>query len=242
MNAQVMTLGTFHFNQEGLHYLNIQSDARQSEVCEVVDRISKFKPTKIAVERVPADRHGLDMRFQKYLSDGIIDVNHIEDVNEIVMLGFPIAKANGIKELHTIDYMNEWLRGEAEQYAEQNAPVLFNELNKKSNEYIQYLMQHLGKSIPDILAVQNSHEAIQKQHSDMFLIVNPIGAYDNYIGSAFLSSWFERNLKIFANMQSICKDDDRLLVIIGAAHLATLNSMINDYYKMDLVSPLEYLK
>jgi len=251
MNAQVMTLGTFHFHQEGIHYLDIQSDARQAQVQEVVRKISAYKPNKIAVEREPSAQDELNKRFQTYLGDCIIDVskahmsegifNNSGDVTEIVMLGFPIAKANGVVKLHAIDFMNEWLRDEVIHYAEQNAPALLSDIADKVDEYTQYLVQHLGKSILEIIAFQNSPEHIQKQHSDTFLILNQIGAFDNYIGSQFLLSWYERNMRIFANIQSICEDDDRLLVVIGAGHLATLNAMINDYYRMDFVSPLEYL-
>ncbi len=251
MNAKVMVLGTFHFHQEGVRYLDIQSEARQAQIRELADKISAFKPNKMAVEKLPSAQSELDARYQKYLRDGVIDVNKLHasggvfdnsgDVNEIAMLGFPIAKTNGIQKLYAIDYLNDWIRDEAIEYTNINAPMLLEEIDAKEREFIQFEMGQIGKSVAEICAFMNSPEAIRKQHSDTFLIINQIGAFDGYAGSKFLLSWYERNLKIFANIQAICGENDRLLVIIGAAHLATLNALIQDYYKLDFASPLEYL-
>lgn len=101
--TKVMILGSFHFNQEGIEYLDILSNKRQKEVLEIVESINKFKPTKVAVEWLPEYVDLLDQKYQKFYEDGIIDVRNVgdsnvplaygvNDVDERVMLGFQIAK------------------------------------------------------------------------------------------------------------------------------------------------------
>lgn len=48
----------------------------------------------------------------------------------------------------------------------------------------------------------------------------------NYEGSQLVLQWYERNLKIFSNLQNICKKKDRVLVLIGSSHLKILKELV----------------
>ncbi|TVR39512.1 MAG: hypothetical protein EA394_09540, partial [Bacteroidia bacterium] len=55
--------------------------------------------------------------------------------------------------------------------------------------------------------------------------------------------WFNRNLRIFRNVQRIPSDpDDRILLIVGADHLNLLNIFFDISWEFELVSPLPYLE
>jgi hypothetical protein len=254
--AQIMVLGTFHFHKEGVDYISIQSDQRQQEVLDVVNRISVFKPTKIAVECLPENETIFNEKYEKYLQDGIIDPQNINgigyadtaeacnfrDVDERVMLGFQIGAKCGIKRLYAIDYMNEWLQEDALQYAQQHQQSIADKIERKGNEFLFSMLDVIDKPLNEILYFLNSPENISRQHGDTFLIYNQIGSSDDYIGTRFISSWYDRNLKIFSNIQRISNEDDRLLVIIGSGHCAVINRFIDEYSPMDFISPQIYLK
>lgn len=59
--AKVFVLGTFHmFEHEGL-----DSEKRQLEIGQLVSKLGKFKPTKIAVEIVPKDSKYYNEKYKQ---------------------------------------------------------------------------------------------------------------------------------------------------------------------------------
>ncbi|WP_408646595.1 DUF5694 domain-containing protein [Vallitalea okinawensis] len=74
-----------------------------------------------------------------------------------------------------------------------------------------------------------------------YLETNNINTNNSYDGSLYVSKWYERNLKIFSNIQELCKDCDRLFVIYGAGHLQILKNFINASDNLMLVDVYRYL-
>ena len=72
-HAKLMILGTFHFDDAGLddykptYRLDLLSPTRQQEVKALLDALTRFRPTKIAVEWPVHRQTGLDAEFEKYL-------------------------------------------------------------------------------------------------------------------------------------------------------------------------------
>jgi len=60
--------------------------------------------------------------------------------------------------------------------------------------------------------------------------INP-GKYE---GSQLVLQWYERNLKIFSNLQNVCEKGDKVLVLIGSAHLKILKELITASSEMNL--------
>lgn len=65
---EIMILGTFHMAGSNDIFQfdmdNIKSKKRQEEIREVIDKIKKFNPTKVAVERQSKLNHNLNDEFQ----------------------------------------------------------------------------------------------------------------------------------------------------------------------------------
>lgn len=70
---------------------------------------------------------------------------------------------------------------------------------------------------------------------------NRVGAGDTYVGAKLVSKWYERNIKIFANLQRLAKTGDRILVIFGAGHAPTLRELIRYDPELRLVDARRYL-
>lgn len=57
------------------------------------------------------------------------------------------------------------------------------------------------------------------------------------------SNWYERNLKIFANLTRIADaaGDDRILLVIGVGHCKILRQLVQDSRDFELVEANSYL-
>ena len=243
MNAKVMMLGTFHFN----HINDMRSEASQAQIMDVVDKLSVFMPNKIAVEERVRRQRKIDERFRLYSINGNTDTKaftiyprHIH--GETIMLGFQTALKCNINKVYAIDYMRLFFYEKPIKQAKRNNPAIANEIIGKQKDFREYWTQNVkNKPLKDALIFLNSKENISKLHNSDYLSLNQVGASTHYLGTRTLTSWHKRNLGIFANLQALCKDGDRVLVIYGAGHLSTLNAFIHEYDKMDFIDPLEYL-
>lgn len=80
--------------------------------------------------------------------------------------------------------------------------------------------------------IHNSRDYILSDN-ELYNAVNKVNIKD-YEGSRFVSQWYERNLKIFSNLQNICEDGDKVFVLIGSSHLKILGDLINGALGMEL--------
>ena len=102
--AQVLVVGTFHFNYPGLDELKTEEsdkidvllEPKKSEVTELVEYIKKFKPTKIAIEAHPG--YGWNTKFKEYKSG-----MHRDERDERYQLAMRIANDFNIDTLYTVD-------------------------------------------------------------------------------------------------------------------------------------------
>jgi hypothetical protein len=247
MKAKVLILGTFHFANGGEHMINVEggditSEQKQEEIREVVQKLLEFKPTKIAVESRKAKSRELNEAYLDYcLRDSNITSEVISHRNEIVQLGFRLGKMLNHPKIYPIDYPVN-LPDELYEYAEKNYPTLYRKFMKEINEYGTTMSQVMkNNSIIEILRYFNNAERINNEHSNLYLYMAQIGAGDNYCGADMLTEWYRRNLRIFGNLQSIAKPDDRILVIYGAGHCKILKDLVSEYKDFELVDTLDYL-
>lgn len=241
--VKIMTFGTIHLQTDGVEYLDMLSDNRQQELLNVVNRLANFKPNKVLLEQQPQYEKDMNDRYQRYCKDGIINITpeHYSDLNERISIGCRIAKMCGIDYLYCIDYMNDWLQNDAIQYAKEHQPELAKVIEEKIEEELNATFVHQYDKLVDLYCYLNSEEALLLQHRNCFLSFNAIGVKPDYIGNKFVTSWYDRNLKIFANLQNIVEEDDRVLIIYGAAHLHIINTLIRESYNMEYISPISYL-
>ncbi len=72
---------------------------------------------------------------------------------------------------------------------------------------------------------------------DVYMQINAIGT-DNP-GAEMVAKWYERNLKIFANIQRLAVHTRRLFVLYGAGHLQILRDLIRADSHLRLVDIFE---
>lgn len=248
--TQIMTLGVFHFAYHNLDVvktekkdqISVLDEPFQTEIIEICKAIEDFKPNIIAIEALPAKQYQIDSLYSLYKSERLT-----LDKDEIYQLAFRIGKNLNLSQ---IDCVNDW----GKHYATLEA--LFDDSIRSANfedyylnspDSIYKMTKPSGKvkSIVNELIGLNDPQHIKDRLSAYLLTPfkyeEQVG---DFIGVDFETGrWFNRNLRIFRNLQRITSNpDDRILLIIGAEHLNLLNYFIDVSKEFDYVSPLPYLK
>ncbi len=97
-------------------------------------------------------------------------------------------------------------------------------------------------TLREILLDANSERNIQLGHGAYLVDWFKIGAGNDYPGVDRVTGWYNRNLRIFANLQRITEQlDERILLIIGAGHLPILHHTTLTSPEYELVQVHEYL-
>jgi hypothetical protein len=89
----------------------------------------------------------------------------------------------------------------------------------------------------------NSRELNDLSHAIYFQAFLPIVRGDDYAGADLVSTWYQRNLRIFSNLHQISDNpDDRILIIYGQGHMPLFQRFAEDspHFRLDDVQ--EYLK
>lgn len=237
--AQVMVLGTYHFANPGRDVMNTQagdilSEEKQREVKAVTDALARFGPTKIMVEA--RDQSEVDAEYRAYV--------HGErelEANETDQLGYRLAKMLGHDRVYAVDLAGEFDFGKVMAYAEERDPEFirgFQAFRQRFESHYQTLPQR--HSVGDALRVMNEPGTLDELNA-LYPMIAEVGAGDTWVGANLVTDWHSRNIRIYANIAAHTEADDRVLVIFGSGHKATLDYMIDHAPDMKLVSPLDYL-
>jgi len=234
--TKVLTLGTFHFNFPNLDVAKIGDEDQidvldskyQKEIELIVNKLVKFKPTIIVIEREPENQQKYDSLYTSYLNG-----EHKLTRSEEQQIGFRLAKHLGLNRLFctdawgteyedvkkVIDGNDTIAKGKFMDYFYNNPDsILTSFRSEKALFKTEGILAELKRL--------NSAEYVKKGLGDYLIGIFKYETKENdQLGPDFVTSWwFNRNLRIFRNIQRInAKPDDRILVIYGAGHLNLLN-------------------
>jgi hypothetical protein len=241
--ARVLVVGTYHMSNPGLDPVNIKADdvlapKRQREIEELAERIARFRPTKVAVE-IPWGRDSAsNALYQRYLAG-----THALDRTEMQQLGFRVAKAAGLPRIYGVDYrlgvnmapVMVWALMNGQPELAQAAQALTSRLIAEADSMMR------NATVGEILATLNSARA-DSAHG-IYMAALRVGADSNYVGANVTARWYERNLKIASNvLRIIDSPEDRVLVIIGAAHGPILRELLGRVPGVRLVPTTDVLR
>ena len=237
----VLVLGTYHFANPNRDYVKTNvddhlSEKRQKEIQEVVDLLAKLKPTKIALE-FPEGDDRLQRQYEAYLKG-----EYTLRVNESDQLGFRLAKQLGHTRVYPVDNQVDMDFGAAVAAAQQSGDRKFLETFQSAMVLIQDLQnRQLTQTVRENLLEQNDPKWVDTGR-DLYLQMARVRTADKYVGADVAAAWYQRNFRIFANLVRILETpEDRLLVIFGAGHLATLRELVRSSPDLEFVEAREYL-
>jgi len=248
--TKIMTLGVFHFAYHNLDAvktedkdkISVLEEPYQSEIIAISKAICDYKPTIIAIEATPDKQLKIDSLYSLYKNNKF-DLGK----DEIYQLGFRIGKNLNIPVIYCV---NDWGR----HY--DNIEGLFNDSTRaaKFDEYYLhspdsiYRTSGASKKVSGIINELNElNDPNQIKERLSLYLLNPFKYEEqprDFTGVDFETGrWFNRNLRIFRNIQRIPRSaDDKILLIIGREHLNLLNLFFDISKEFEFVSPLPYLE
>ncbi|WP_461533949.1 DUF5694 domain-containing protein [Sinomicrobium sp.] len=258
LNAQtqktkVLTLGTFHFGFPNRDFVQIEEpdqidvldEKHQREIKTLVKKLKKFDPTVIVIEKTPSYQPVIDSLFQLYL-EGKYELQR----SEVDQIAFRLAKEVGVKKLICV---NEWgeLNNQVDTVLQADNSAaqqrFYDYFEKTKNNPLKYNPSNIFKTegiIAELIRL-NTPENIKKSLGNY--LIGPFKYEEekgDFFGVNFESGrWFNRNLKIFRNIQRIDTDEtDRVLVLFGTGHMNILNILFESSPEYELVNTNDYLR
>ena len=239
----VMILGTYHMGNPGLDLNNVKADdvrapKRQKEIVEFLALIKQFKPTKIAVE-VPTDKAKYLESYAQYL-DGKYELK----ANEIDQIGFRLAKDLNHKQLYPIDWQGNFdfdkVLASAKSNKQEAVTDAMTTWGKTKTAEANERMK--TATVTELMREMNDEKNVALFHQPYMTFVR-VGAGTDFAGADLVRDWYERNLKIYANITRLADaPNERILVIIGAGHLKILQQFVAESSEYELEQAGKYLK
>lgn len=252
--TEVMTLGTFHFTfpnfdvekTEEEDQIDVLEPKYQKEIELIVNKLTKFKPTKIVVEMPAGYQNELDSLYTLYLNG-----KYTLERNEKYQIGFRLAKKLRLKKLYACDSwgvhyeeVTKLLKGKDSVAKQKFMDFFYNDpdslLSATRNEIEIFKTQGITAELKRI----NTDEDIKNNLGDYLIGIFKYETPENKnFGADFTTGWwFNRNLRIFRNIQRInATSEDRVLVIYGAGHMNLLNIFFEASPEYKLLKVNDYL-
>lgn len=253
--TKVMILGVFHFSNPGLdtyknkYTVDIFSKKRQDEINQLIQKLARFKPTKILIEtnRVKYDSI-VNNRYSQFLKNKF-DISKIP--KESYQIGFKLAKKLGHDKIYCSDVSNGQWVGDSIDWDNYDEIAYLKSKGQyeKANRYNYEKTHELNDSLKTVMTLseyfimENDPSNRLKAHQEYLTSTILEGAGDNYLGADYVTRWYQRNLKIFANTYDITdfSKEDRILLIYGAGHVWQLRQFFTDSPDFDYIEVNDYL-
>ena len=221
--AEVLVLGVYHMSNPGRDIVNMRADdvlapKRQAEIAEVIAVLSKFHPTKIAVE-AGFDDDAISKRYGDYLVG-----KHELTRNETEQIGFRLAKQLGQKSVYPVDVDGEFPFPRVVDYAKARGrtkefDALMGEISDRAKATSAYLASH---TVLETLLYLNSDDHVTEDVGAYYR-EGHLGEPWDWAGADLVSDWFRRNMRIFSNVVQLADSSkERVLVVFGYGHLGWL--------------------
>lgn len=240
---QVVLLGTFHFQDAGLDEYKPKAVfdplARpgRKQVAEVLDRLAQFAPTKVVVEYPASAQDKLDELFRRY-QEGKAKPSR----NEIVQIGFALAHRLKHPRVYGFDApMNQAIPApDVAAAAKRLGQEQLTDPKEVRCYYAAFARIDQMKTeltLRQTLRVMNDPEVVRLLNGVYFNGAHRVADGKEYPGpDGFLTRWYNRNLRMFANLRRVASAPaDRVLVVVGAGHLAILRHCVTLCPELELV-------
>lgn len=104
------------------------------------------------------------------------------------------------------------------------SPILMAAIAEATRSLSELQARMASASVLELYRYLND-EALAREYHRIYLTLLRIGKDATYTGADALALWYERNLKMVANLLRIAEPDDRILVIVGSGHLHLMQQL-----------------
>lgn len=241
----LLVLGVAHFANPGRDVVSQQVDdvlsaKRQAEIEAVVEQLSRFNPTHVAVEWPANRQEALDARYRAYRQG-----KYTLSRNEVDQIGLRLAARQGLDRVIAADWNGQSPGDQAAydwyEYGQSHGQsALVSAVIDPKRVLGQ--TELAGQTITSWLRALNEPSALAASHRNYFDIAM-IGDAAEQPGAAWVGHWYARNLRIFANLErSASGRGDRVLAIYGAGHAHLLTQFANESGAFDVQPISQFLQ
>ena len=261
VKTELLILGSDHLSQI-YKKENPETDAlnpkRQREIGEFTFLVEKYKPDMIMVEVLPEKQAEIDSLYALYLLNKLNLYSLENGRSEVYQLAFRMGKQMKLNRIFCVNapggtsqsildngqnielYKNETTelrKTVGEKYAAlQNGTLTFKDFLIFLNQPETYNRVYHLKYITPARVVNGTFKNPDEMVDTAF--VNP-----KYIGAELISVFKNRDYKIYSNIVTtqIQHRPKKILLIIGVAHIGSLNSIFRDDPEFELVNANKFL-
>ncbi len=248
---KVLLLGTFHFGETGdknkTGFSDLFSVKRQQELQQLTNQLARLKPDKIFVENVPDRQAHWDSLYQQY-RQGKLDTMAVR--NEIVQIAMRTARKAGLPRVVCVDHQQPLPYDKLEAFEQRTSKdsvalrkMAAYKLLSLNYPYPKKTKTLASSTLNDFFLYINSPEYDAGNRADYFVYA-PSSGYDNdYTGVEFITSWYDRNAKIFTNILRQAEPTDKLhIVLFGSSHMLPLRHYFQMHPYFEVVELADVLK
>jgi len=241
---EVLNFGTFHMgatNDANKTEFDEHDKKNQNDVHKIAKMLAKFKPTVIIVETSPSYNEKLQSKYKAYLDNPKMT---FKNPDEIELLAYELGRLSETKRMYGIDHKMS--------YNYNIGSHINNEIDKKMHDayYENPVAFHVNSKIEeDTLSLLDRLKlANTNLYLDFLITVNAdalthAGSKEGFEGADEAAKYYQRNLRMYSNLNRIAlKDDDRVFILMGASHTAFFRDFISRSPKYKMVNTFEYLK
>lgn len=238
--AEIMVVGIPHFDE------TVLNQEAQVDLELLMLQLSKYQASKIVLEQKAEDRDRINKLYKDYL-EGKLDIG--DRHNEVFQLGFKLAKKLRHKQLYVFDNKTEFI-GNLKDFSFDSLMSLakrfdsgFYDKNLDQIKKVFALNDSIIKnqSLHDRILIYNSPSYQNYNVERMHALEVRVGIGTNWMGVDWLARWYQRNLRMTANLLKMAEKGDRLLVIVGDNHKWVLEEYIDKIPELNVSSAYEFI-
>lgn len=241
--GNVLMMGIFHFSNPSLDTvktdkIDVSTPDNQQYLISLAQRIAKeYKPNHVLVECDPKQQTTLNKSYKSFIA-GNADL----PIGETYQIGFRIAKHMGTEPPICYDEREiQWKSGPLMVAMPNIAPEVqqdFNRFITKITNRIAHMQSNMDLST--LLKAHNNSE-FDALNKSLYLLTNSVGAGANFEGADAAASWWHRNFRMYANIQSLAKPNTRIFEIGGQGHTAIMKDFLESDSKIESEDINDYL-
>ena len=244
--TEILVLGTFHFLESPM---DVFSEAAQEELDSLARKFLPFQPDAVAVEAAIGAQAYIDRSYEIFQLEDLQNPKKMQTEtlgeielfgqrlpipyrNEAVQIGYRLAKQLGHPKVYAVD----------EDMA-LNMDVL-NDPTPALAEAMRALQDDMARRAEGTLAGLYRYfngAAWSALNHSVYIQANAVSGTGRYAGAEMVASWYERNLKIFSNLQRLAAQKERVFVLFGAGHLRILKDLVQADRNLKWVDACAYL-
>ena len=260
--VEVMVVGFDHLGQ--LYNKQPESDVfgpkKQAELAQLRAQLARFRPDAIMLEAEPREQPRLDSLYERYRAGQLAFTDLPEGRGERYQVGFVLARQLKLPAPRGVDYYaatSQSLLSTGHNISDFQRDL---KLLQTTARPLRRMVQHDSLSLYDYLALANQPALVALSHRAMFNTpamvtsgtfsatgtnTQDLGRVDTaYIGAHYITLFYNRNLKIYANILRAQQQTQarRVFVMMGQNHVGVLEELFAANPSYQVVHAATYLK